>query len=197
MTGHQRTNWLSVALSLTFVATPVLAQAAGSDFRIHKAYDSFPEAPDYQFNKYPRLPARPSAPTKWLRLEMDFDSEPAWADHVEVRWYIQVEVERKPVVFTASVLHSNVKRNPAGQRHITAVFMRPRTVDRYLRNERGIKKIAVQIFVNGKLEDTWPRDGKDRWWEATTPVNGFLVDVTQTPFYDAEGDRYEEVSNAK
>ena len=199
-----RMLWAIAAVSVLAVDTgPYAAQDGGDveekaakNFRVHGVQHTFLEAPDFQFGKYSRRSLNASTPSRWLRLEMDFDSEPDWADDVQIRWYVQVEGEKKPFVFAASVMHDNVKRNPRGQRHLAAIFMRPRAVDRYLRSERNLKQIAVQIFQDGKLEDTWPRGWKDRWWEAVTPVEGVLVDVKQTPFNDADGDRYEQTQDS-
>lgn len=164
------------------------------NFRISRVTTDFPEAPNFQLSGYARRALPSGYPSKWLRVEMEFDSEPDWADGVEVRWYLQAKAKREFTTFTTTFRHNRVKRNISGQRHMTAVFMRPRDAERHVKNQWAIEEVAVQIFYQGRLEDTWPRNLREGWWEQVTPVEGILLDVTQTPFGIAQGDRYEQIS---
>jgi hypothetical protein len=164
--------------------------AKASEFRIRSVKPKFDATPDIQ-SSYPKPGAVGGTPTKWLRVEVEFDSSLEYADNVEFRWYIAVTGEKKPVVFADSVTHINVKR---GSRHLSVIFMPPRTVDRYAKNSQ-VKQIAVQLWHDQKLADTggWPNEPKTRWWEEVKPERGALLNLLQTPFGVLEYDRYEQI----
>ncbi len=186
-------GWL-VGVVLAGSVHPLLAQEEGgvraAEFRIRSVKPDFVATPDVS-SGYSKRAVNAGTPTKWLRVEVEFDSTPEWADNVEFRWYIAVPGDKRPVVFTDSVTHINVKR---GSRHLSVIFMPPRTVERYARNFK-IERLAVQLWYDQKLVDTggWPNEPKTRWWEEVKPEHGFLLNLLQTPFAVLEFDRYEQI----
>jgi hypothetical protein len=183
---------IAIALSLVALTGSAWAQGGGSrdgDFRIVRLTPAFVDTPDIQGGK--KQGVMGGTPTKWLRVEVEFSSAPDWADNVDLRWYIQTAGDKNPVVFADSVTHINVKK---GAHHYSVIFMPPRTVDRYAKNNR-VSQIAVQLWHNQKLMDTggWPSSPTKRWWEEFTPARGFLLNLLQTPFSVVEYDRYEQI----
>lgn len=191
----KRLLWVTIGLCLASAQQVVLAQAGdeggkASEFRIRKVSPEFIATPDVT-SGYSKRGVIGGTPTKWLRVEVEFDSSPEWSDNLEFKWYIAVAGDKKPVVFADSVTHINVKR---GGRHASVIFMPPRTVDRYAKNSQ-VKQIAVQLWHDQKLVDTggWPSEPKTRWWEEVKPERGALLNLLQTPFGVLEYDRYEQI----
>jgi len=189
---------IACLLGLLSLKGPVLAQSYGdsgrsADIKIVRVEPKFVDTPDITFGgNYQKVGVPAGTPTKWLRVVLEFSSDADWADNVDVRWYILPSTDEKnPVMFADSVTHINVKK---GAHHYTAIYVPPRTVERFMRTFR-VKQIAVQIWHNQKLMDTggWPSSPKERWWEAFTPTRGALLNLLQTPFYALEYDRYEQI----
>ena len=184
-----------VGVGLTATQHSSLAQGSDeggktADFRVRKVSPEFVVTPNISSGFAPRGVAG-GTPTKWLRVEVEFDSTAEWADNIDLKWFIAVASEKKPVVFVDSVPLINVKR---GMRHLSVIFMPPRTVDRYAKNSQ-VKQIAVQLWHDQKLVDTggWPNEPKTRWWEEFKPERGALLHLLQTPFSVLEYDRYEQI----
>jgi hypothetical protein len=190
---------MPVCCLCTGLTIPALAQynsgsgeAKETEFRIRAVDPRFIDTPDLSTGTFSRRGIVGGTPLKWLRVEVEFDSTPPWADTVETRWYVLVATEKKPVVFTASVTHINVKR---GLRHVSVIFVPPRTVDRYEMTTTRTRQISVQLLHDQKLVDTasWRSEPKGRWWEDFTPVPGYMLNLLQTPFGVLEYDRYEQI----
>src|SRR5690349_3464957 len=119
------TGWI-LGFSLIAVQPSAFAQDEGGkvqEFRIRSVKPKFDTTP-LLTTSYPIPGTVGGTPTKWLRVEVEFDSNPEYADNVEFKWYIAVAGDKKPVVFADSVTHINVKR---GMRHLSVIFMPPRT----------------------------------------------------------------------
>ena len=168
--------------------------AKEGEFRIRTVDPRFIDTPDIPTGTFGKRGVIGGTPIKWLRVEVEFDSTLPWADDVETRWFIQVSGEKRPFVFSDSVLHVNVKR---GARHISAIFVPPRTVDRFDMTTKT-RQITVQLWHEQKLMDTasWRGEPKGRWWEEYTPIKGYMRNLLQTPFGDLEYDRYEQIKVA-
>jgi hypothetical protein len=168
--------------------------AKEGEFRIRTVEPRFVDTPDVPTGSFPKRGVVGGTPTKWLRVEVEFDSTLPWADNVETRWYVLVTGEKRPFVFTDSVMHINVKR---GARHSCAIFVPPRTVDRFDMTTKT-RQIAVQLWHEQKLVDTgsWRGEPKGRWWEEYTPLKGYMLTLLQTPFAVLEYDRYEQIKVA-
>lgn len=204
-----RRRWLLSGLILGILAVglarPVDAQytygssrergegGKGDEFRIRRVMPAFIDTPVIQSSGYQSSGVGGGIPSKWLRVEVEFDSKPEWADDVEVRWYLLVGSEKEPVVFADSVMLINVARSTA-RRHLTVMYVPPRTVDRYSMTSK-IKEIAVQIWHNQKLMDTggWRSAPKERWWEQYSPRRGSMLNLLQTPFGVLDYDKYEQI----
>ncbi len=198
--NHTMGWWVAVVLAgLACETAPnsALAQitvteeaAREQGFRIRRVVPEFVSTPDVQ-TSYAKRGVVGGTPVKWLRVEVEFDTVAEWSDNVETRWFVLVAGEKKPVVFSDSVTHINIKR---GSRHLGVIFMPPRTVDRYAKLNQ-VKMIAVQVWHDQRLEDTggWPNPPTKRWWEDYSPVHGALLNLLQTPFGMLEYDRYEQI----
>lgn len=184
---------LSVAIVIEMGSTSFGQSREGRPdaFRIRDVAPAFVELPDTAPANYSKRGVPAGTPRKWLQVEVIFDSEPDWADDVEIRWFIQVAADKGFVVFSDSVTHINVKK---GSRHNSVIYVPPRTVDRYSMTTK-VKEIAVQLWHKQRLVDTsgWRGTPKTRWWEEVAPVKGALLNLQQTPFYVIDYDRYEQI----
>jgi hypothetical protein len=124
---------------------------------------------------------------RWLRIEVEFDSQPEWADDVQLKYYVLMGTGREARMFAGEVTHVNVAR---GARHYSAMFMHPNAVQRYGRGQ--VQAVAVQLFHQSRLidQDSSPPT-RERWWERYTPVSGFLLNPMQTPWSVIAHERYE------
>jgi len=185
-------GWI-LGFSLIAIQPSTFGQEGGGKtqtFRIRSVKPRFDTTPLLS-TSYPIPGVSGGTPTKWLRVEAEFDSTPEYADDVEFKWYIAVAGDKKPVVFADSEIYINVKR---GSRHLSVIFMPPRTADRYAKGSQ-VRQIAVQLWHDQKLIDTggWPSEPKTRWWEEIKPERGALLNLLQTPFSVLEYDRYEQI----
>ena len=136
---------------------------------------------------------------EWLRVLTQYDTYPEWIDELSFRYSVLTEtlVERQKVffLFKQTVRYRDIKR---GRRHLSAVFLRPNTVERY-----GMPvAVAVEIIHNGEVIDggtKQPASYPERWWqdprvvesERVTVKSGYLLPRAKTPFALLAIDDYE------
>jgi hypothetical protein len=91
------------------------------------------------------------------------------------------------IVLTDSFTQINISKGP---HHFAALFLHPSTLQRYGK----VKRIAVQISHQGKIQDTaqWPHPSKKEWWNQYPIQTGLLKKPFQTPFILDQPERYED-----
>lgn len=125
----------------------------------------------------------------WTKVLVRFDTEADWTDQLEMRFYIVVKNPKTAAytMFTGTYVYSDI---PKGRGHQAAVFLRPRTIERYGAAERS----AVEIYSKGELiaAGSFPDDNKP-WWRTATvrSVEGYVIERSQTPFANIASDNYE------
>ena len=195
----QKISFGVVLLALWFWS-PVLTQgqmidsaggASGYELKLNKITRQLMTTPDYRALDS-GMSSRPSLTNvKWLQIEVEFESKPEWADDVQVKYYVLLGKGQDARLFVGDVTHVNVAR---GNRHYSAMFMHPNTVERYGHGQ--IEAVAAQIFYKNRPVDqnsVPPMDA--RWWEKYTPTPGFLLMPQQTPWSLTMYDHYEAVKN--
>ena len=126
---------------------------------------------------------------KWLRIETQYDSKPAWADDLTFKYYVLLRRGRDAKLFTGEVTYVNVAR---GSGHISGVFVHPNMVDRY--GQGRVEAVAVEVRHQGRLMDSASdQQGGPHWWEQFTPVPGYLLTPQQTPWSINAYLRYEQI----
>lgn len=116
----------------------------------------------------------------WALFECEFDSQPEWADDVEVKWYVLLSGKQQTLA-TGSDTYIYVKR---GRRHVAAMLMHPLVMDRWVGStaQTGMD-VGVEILVQGRLwsfDDT--KHTRKQWWQQFTPQPGLLMRVDESPW---------------
>src|SRR5579862_5968060 len=151
--SHQKAK-LTFMVSVAFLIPALLsfAQAPAAPtvvpFKIRSIHQQLVAAPDYRAMVQGGGMRSTSMADKWLKVEVEFDSVPDWADDVQLKYYVLLGKDRNTRMFTGETTYINVAR---GQRHLSAMFAHPNTVQRYGNGQ--VEAVAVQIFHKGQLID--------------------------------------------
>ena len=194
-TIRSKTGWgiaLLIALGISsltaFGQQP--APGGGSDIvRIRKLY-----APEKVKTPVFRTAVQGQASAKqpdWWRVAVEYETAPDWIDEMEFTYYTYVEDQSNkgaPVMFRAMVAYVNVAKG----RHMSDVFLHPNTIARM----GLVKQIAVVIKVKGVVVATESTATKPNWWDGFPPVDGVLLNRSQTPFAFIDYDLYEAIKPA-
>ena len=128
---------------------------------------------------------------QWLKIEVQFDSKPEWADDVQVKYYVLLTDQGNSKYFSGEITHMNVAR---GQ-HYSAMFMQPNSVKRYSNGQYAV--VTARVFYNGAVVSTRTEaQGKSvpaSWWEKYTPIMGCLLPPQETPWAPVADERFEAV----
>ncbi len=181
---------LSIATMLTgllVMAARAQAPAGGMEFEIRNIRQAMVEAPSYGGSS--SLGGRsPAVGVRWLRVEVQFDSRPEWADDVTLKYFVLLERGRNQRLFAGEVNHVNVERGT----HYSAMFMHPNAVKRF--GDGRALAVAVQLFHQNRLVDQRSEPPhRDRWWEQFSPVSGFLLAPHESPWAPIANERYEAI----
>lgn len=167
-----------VGVTILFCLSPLTApaqQTKPGDFKINSIRQYTRKAPDYGGTGTTLGGQGGWASEPWWYVEVDFTSEPDFADDVTLRYYVVIGEGRELRMFTGETTHINVKK---GRRHYAAMFMHPSTVDRY--GQGKVAAVAVQLYHQGRLMDqASDPNARSRWWETMTPTPGFLLKPTR------------------
>jgi len=183
---------LGCAISVLIMATgpAIFSQEAVRDFAIKNILTQPVESPTYGGNA--DLGGRPATLWRnWLKIEVQFESRPAWADDVQIQYYVLAGQGEGRKVFVGDVTHINVAK---GSQHFSAMFMQPNTLKRYGINQ--IDQITVRLFDNKKkLVSTMsvPPNAREGWWDRFTPTPGYLLPPQDTPWAPIADQRFEAV----
>ncbi|NLG33986.1 MAG: hypothetical protein GX548_01390 [Lentisphaerae bacterium] len=120
----------------------------------------------------------------WWRVVVDFETSADWLDELECTYYVYMKDQSNKgaeVMFRGSVTYVNV---PKG-RHQSDMFLHPGTLARMGNPEQ----VAVVMKHRGAVVGTESTAKTPNWWERFSPVDGVLLNRSQTPFafidYDA------------
>jgi len=116
----------------------------------------------------------------WKLFECEFDSQPEWADDIEVKWYVLMG-GRQQTLATGSDTYIYVKK---ARRHVVAMFMHPMVMERWMGTTvQTSMDVGVEIWVQGRLwsfDDT--KHTRKQWWQQFTPQPGLLMRIDESPF---------------
>lgn len=178
----------AIAVALGSLAPDSLAQGK-PNFRIKSIRRNSLEAPSYSSSGGDLGGRAPGINRQWYKIETQFQSEPDWADDVQIKYFVLIGQGREQRLLAGDVTHVNIAK---GSQHYSAMFLHPNTLRRYGAGQ--VEAVAVQIFHKGRLEDqeSEPKTG-GRWWEQFTPVTGFLLAPQDTPWSVIGPDRFEAI----
>jgi len=126
----------------------------------------------------------------WSKILVRFDTDADWTDQLEMRFFIVVKNPKTSAytMLTGTYVYSDI---PKGRNHLVAVYLRPRTLDRY---GNVVEQAAVEIYSKGEVVAmrSFPESTKP-WWRTANvrSVEGYVLDRSQTPFANIAWDNYE------
>lgn len=189
------------ALAITFVAAlttwsvgpnPACAQGAQTkpgDFEINSIRLLSRQAPKYSGANTGDLGGDiPAANKPWLRIEVEFESKPDWADDVQLKYHVLMGKGKEAKLFVSDVTLVNVSK---GSKHYSAMFLHPNTLDRF--GGGRVEGVAIVLYhQNRPLAFLSEPKTKERWWERYSPTPGFLLSPRDTPWSVLAYQRYEQ-----
>jgi len=129
---------------------------------------------------------------KWLKIEVQFESRPEWADDVQIKYYVLLNDRGEEKVFVGEVTHVNVAK---GGQHYSAMFMNPNSWKRY--GGGPVAVVTARVFYKGAVVSTRTEaQGKSvpaSWWEKYTLIGGCLLPPQETPWAPLADERFEAV----
>ncbi|HRZ86181.1 MAG TPA: hypothetical protein P5287_00050 [bacterium] len=120
----------------------------------------------------------------WGAVTVVYDSMPAWADDVEVKFYVLTrDKKHKYNLFVGATTYVSVMK---GTGHMAHIFIHPNAMSRY----GDVKRVMVEIWYKGILVNSaqYPSQTSTRWWTKFKAIDGVLRHRFFTPFlldYDA------------
>ena len=127
----------------------------------------------------------------WWRGVVEFETAPEWIDELEFTYYAYIEDESNkgaPVMFRGMVTYVNVAKG----KHVSDIFLHPNTIARM----GLVKQVAVVVKARGAVVATESTATKPNWWDGFSPVDGVLINRSQTPFAYIDYDMYEAIKPA-
>ena len=146
------------------------------------------KAPDFSYGGI--VPEANIISADWAKVLVRFDTVADWTDQLEMRFYIVIKNPKTAAftMFTGKYAYSDI---PKGYNHLVAVYLRPRTMERY---GNMIEQVAVEIYYKGEVVSVKSFPASDKpWWRTANvrSVEGYVLDRSQTPFAKIAGDNYE------
>ena len=123
-------------------------------------------------------------PQDWGRMVVEFETKDDWLDELECTFYCYMKDQSNKgaeVMYRGAVTYMNI---PKG-RHLMDMFLHPSTLARV----GNVEFAAVVIKHRGAVVAVESTATTPNWWERFSPVDGVLLNRSQTPFalldYDA------------
>jgi len=135
----------------------------------------------------------PQAQVKdWARISVQYETDAEWIDELEFRYTVVVKNPKLngPSAFTmfpATVTYVDI---PKGKRHLSTVFLRPNTIERY----GFVEWAGVKVYIRGEQVAVAQMPDDQRPWTISYKTKeGVLLNRSQTPFALVAIDNYEAI----
>lgn len=180
------------AILTAIPATETFAQQQAAPARtvqIRKIEQKKALTPEYQLLKGQFM----GQTREWFAVQTQYRTAPEWLDDLTFTYYIVVRAKSGPQKFTlfkGDVTYVNIQKGD----HKSDMYLHPSTLARY----GDVERVAVVISAQGRVVamESLPAS-TTRWWEQLTPVDGYVLNRTQTPFAMINFDDYEAVKTTK
>ncbi|MEP6810313.1 MAG: Amuc_1102 family pilus-like protein [Chthoniobacterales bacterium] len=185
--------------ALSFLILPILAVASAKaqtravavEFQINKITKSLIASPQYAHGG--AQPYESNLEERWLEVEVEFAAAPAWTDELTVKYFVLLGGK----LLSGEVTHVNV---PAGRDRRSVIYLPPRTLTHFVgtRNlvPNTVQNVAVQLLQGGAVKSELSLErATPRWYLASAPLAGFLLNKNETPFAPLYWDRYEQIKS--
>lgn len=141
-----------------------------------------------------RAPTYKTSPTtamqqgEWFHMQVEYETKDPWMDQLDFVFYVVLENKKatkdRYKMYRSRISYADIERG----KHLASVYMHPSTLKRY----GEVNRVGVLIYEGGRLLtfESDPKNSK-RWWEQLTPIDGYILKRTETPFAMLESDNYE------
>ncbi len=129
--------------------------------------------------------------TEWWRVVVEFETAPEWIDELEFTYYAYLKDKSNKgaeVMFRGTVTYVNVVKG----KHLSDMFLHPSTVERM----GSVEQVAVVVKYRGATVAVENSAKMPNWWERFSPVDGVLLNRSQTPFSVLDFDSFEAIKPA-
>jgi len=126
---------------------------------------------------------------EWARITVQYETDEEWTDELEFRYMVMVKHPKTGAftMFPATVTYVDI---PRGKRHISTVFLRPNTLERY----GAVEWAGLKIYLKGEQAAMAQMPDDRRPWNAAVKTKeGVLLNRAQTPFALVAIDNYEDI----
>ena len=184
---------LSIFLTLTTFAQPIVQQSATAEFQIAKITRDLIPTPQFSYGGGAQR--QTNQRDRWLEVEVEFKATPELTDELTFKYYILFN----GTLLTGEVTHVNI---PAGRENRAVIYVPPRVLARFA-NKRAItenlcQNVAVQIVQGGVVQaEAYLNRAQPQWFEALPQVSGLVLNKDQTPFAPLYWDRYEQIKTGR
>ncbi len=176
--------WIFVFVLLPFVSFAQIRASGAREFQITKITKNRIATPDYGIGTYR------GGSERWLEVEVEFNAAPEWTDEITLKYYILFNGR----LLTGEVTHVNILGGP----NRSVMYVLPVALARFGGNRlllpNAFQNIAVQIIQGGAMKDELSlARTPGQWFAALSPVSGFVLNKSETPFAPLYWDRYAQI----
>jgi hypothetical protein len=170
------------------LAGEIYAQNRAADFQISKINRDLITAPQYA---YTGAEQKRETRDRWLRVEAQFSTVPAFTDELTFKYYILLGDK----VLTGEVTHVNILN---GREHYSAMYVPPHALAFIMQNRpvntTSVGNIGVQLLQKGEVKDELSLNrARPQWYAALPAVSGMVLNKNETPFAPLFSDYYEQI----
>ena len=169
-------------------AAPAASTGSSDIIRIRKMTPATEKTPVFRTAAPGQASARQP---DWWRAVVEYETAPDWIDELEFTFYVYMKDQSNKgaeVMFRSTVTYVNVAKG----RHLSDVFLHPGTLARLGR----VEQVAVVVKARGAVVATESTAQTPNWWDRFSPVDGVLLNRSQTPFAYIDYDLYEAIKPA-
>jgi len=177
-------------LVLTFQQSLAQPPAAGrSQVAVRKVDGKKESTPIYSV----KGPNAGSRAKDWFRVFVEYDTDAEWIDELNFTFYVLVKGKTKDApaysLFKGETAYIHVAK---GSRHQADMFLHPNILTRF----GDVERVAVEVRQGGRLlERVGKPNPTEAWWEKLSPIDGVLLNRSQTPFVFVDIDDYEIIKS--
>lgn len=186
MFGIAMVSTLCISALVAAAQMPVPGAGPGSDIlRIRKMSPTTEKTPLFKTSAQAQSSGRL---TDWWRVVVEFETAPDWLDELEFTYYVYMKDQSNKgaeVMYRGTVTYVNIAKG----KHMSDMFLHPSTVARLGR----VEQVAVVVKARGAMVAMDSTAKTPNWWDRFTPVDGVLLNRSQTPFSVLDFDSFEAI----
>ena len=184
----RRTVWIWIFgfVLLPFVSFAQIRAPGAREFQVTKMTKNLIATPDYGIGTN----RGGGGNERWLEVEVEFNAAPEWTGEITLKYYVLFNGR----LLTGEVTHVNILGGP----NRSVMYVLPVALARFGGNRlllpNAFQNVAVQIIQGGAVKDELGlARTPGQWFAALSPVSGFVLNKSETPFAPLYWDRYAQI----